>query len=270
MAYQAAGHAARRPRRQGIWHRLVARLGRQGHHPARRPRRHRRKLRAHPPLEPRRHGRAPAPVPRRRERRHATASTAARPSRSPASQKSSRARTSPSRSRAPTARPSTSSPAAASIPITSSNITAPAGSSTTSCGTSPHDARPVDGSGRLDRRGADPRRLRLALGRQVGRQEPAYQWLNVVGALGFIANSGGTARGRRPRSTSSGSASEWSRWSGSSGNARKRRRSATCSGAGRSGARWPPPATSAQRSGRRRSTLSCLTIFSYSPTLSWG
>ena len=72
---------------------------------------------------------------------------------------------------------------------TSSNITAPAASSTTCCGTSRHDARPVDGSRRLDRRGADPRRLWPALGGQARRQEPAYQWLNVVGALGFIANS---------------------------------------------------------------------------------
>ena len=38
MEYQADGHAAGRPRGQGIWHRLVARLGGQGHHPARRPR----------------------------------------------------------------------------------------------------------------------------------------------------------------------------------------------------------------------------------------
>ena len=44
MRYKADGDAARRHRRQGIWHRLVARLGRQGHQPARRPRRHRRDL----------------------------------------------------------------------------------------------------------------------------------------------------------------------------------------------------------------------------------
>ena len=63
------GHAARRARRQGVRLGLVARLGGQGHEPARRPRRDRRELRAHPPLEPRRHGRAAADVPRRRERR---------------------------------------------------------------------------------------------------------------------------------------------------------------------------------------------------------
>jgi aconitate hydratase len=41
-----------------IRQRLVARLGGQGHQPARRPRRDRPELRAHPPLEPGRHGRA--------------------------------------------------------------------------------------------------------------------------------------------------------------------------------------------------------------------
>ena len=94
MAYQARRHAAGRHRRQGIWHRQLARLGGQGHHPARRARGDRRELRAHPPLQPGRHGRAAAAVPRRRERRRASASTAARPSRSPASPASSRARTS--------------------------------------------------------------------------------------------------------------------------------------------------------------------------------
>ena len=80
-ALQGGGRPARRHRRQGIWHRLVARLGGQGHQPARRPRRHRRDLRAHPPLEPGRHGRAPAAVRRRR----CPNSTAARPSPSSAS-----------------------------------------------------------------------------------------------------------------------------------------------------------------------------------------
>ena len=64
---QARRNAARDPCRQGIWHRQLARLGGQGHDPARRPRGDRRELRAHPPLEPGRHGRAPAPVPGRRE-----------------------------------------------------------------------------------------------------------------------------------------------------------------------------------------------------------
>ena len=59
-ALPAGGRAARRARRQGIRHRLVPRLGREGHQPARHPRRHRRDLRAHPPLEPRRHGRGAA------------------------------------------------------------------------------------------------------------------------------------------------------------------------------------------------------------------
>ena len=52
---RAAGHLRRRRIRQ----RLVARLGGQGHQPARRPRRHRPVLRAHPSLEPGRHGRHP-------------------------------------------------------------------------------------------------------------------------------------------------------------------------------------------------------------------
>ncbi len=59
--------AARRVCRQGIRHRLVPRLGRQGHPPAGRARRHRRELRAHPPLQPRRHGRPPAGLHRRPE-----------------------------------------------------------------------------------------------------------------------------------------------------------------------------------------------------------
>ena len=81
MRYKEDGHAARHHRRQGIWHRLLARLGGQGHQPARRPRRHRRDLRADPPLQPRRHGRDPAAV----RRRGARNSTAPRPSPSSAS-----------------------------------------------------------------------------------------------------------------------------------------------------------------------------------------
>ena len=61
-ALQARGRAARRLRRQGIRHRLLARLGGQGHRAARHPRRGGRELRAHPPLQPRRHGRRPAGV----------------------------------------------------------------------------------------------------------------------------------------------------------------------------------------------------------------
>ena len=60
MRYAARGRAARRVRRQGIRHRLVARLGGQGHAPARRARGRRRELRAHPSLQPDRHGRAAA------------------------------------------------------------------------------------------------------------------------------------------------------------------------------------------------------------------
>ena len=46
---RGAGHAAGRPRRQGVRLGLVARLGGQGHRAAGRPGRHRRVLRAHPP-----------------------------------------------------------------------------------------------------------------------------------------------------------------------------------------------------------------------------
>ena len=67
MLYKADGRPLVDRRRQGIWHRQLARLGGQGHGPARRPRGDRRELRAHPPLEPGRHGRAAAAVPRRRE-----------------------------------------------------------------------------------------------------------------------------------------------------------------------------------------------------------
>jgi aconitate hydratase len=70
-ALQGRRHAARHRRGQGIWHRLVARLGRQGHQPARRARGDHRELRAHPPLEPGRHGRAAAAVRRRRHARDA-------------------------------------------------------------------------------------------------------------------------------------------------------------------------------------------------------
>ena len=59
-ALQAGEGSARGLRRQGIRLRLLARLGRQGRQPARRPRRDLPVVRAHPPLQPDRHGRAPA------------------------------------------------------------------------------------------------------------------------------------------------------------------------------------------------------------------
>ena len=62
-------HPARRPRRQGVRLGLLARLGGQGHQPARRPRRDRGVLRAHPPLQPGGHGRPAAAVPRGRDGR---------------------------------------------------------------------------------------------------------------------------------------------------------------------------------------------------------
>ena len=82
-AVPGRGRAAGRLRRQGIRHRLVARLGGQGHRAARRPRGHRRELRAHPPLQPGRHGRRALPVPRKARpgRRSASRATRSSPSR---------------------------------------------------------------------------------------------------------------------------------------------------------------------------------------------
>ena len=55
-------HADDRLRRRGIRHRVVARLGGEGHAAPRRQGGRREELRAHPPVEPRRHGRAALPV----------------------------------------------------------------------------------------------------------------------------------------------------------------------------------------------------------------
>ena len=57
---QGRGRAAGDLRRPRIRHRLVARLGRQGHHVAQRPCGGHPVVRAHPPLQPDRHGRNPA------------------------------------------------------------------------------------------------------------------------------------------------------------------------------------------------------------------
>ena len=134
MALQAGRHAARRHRRQGIWHRQLARLGGQGHRAARRPRGDRRELRAHPPLEPGRHGRAPAAVPRRRECREPRP----RRQRDLHDHRRRRDRAAPGCRGAGDARrrqrASASPPAAASIPTTSSNISARAASCITCCG----------------------------------------------------------------------------------------------------------------------------------------
>ncbi len=59
---QGRERAARHLRRQGIRHRLLARLGGQGHGAAGRARGDRRVVRAHPPLQPDRHGRHAAGV----------------------------------------------------------------------------------------------------------------------------------------------------------------------------------------------------------------
>ena len=58
-ALQGRGRAAGGVCRQGIRHRLLARLGGQGHHAARHPRGDHAIVRAHPPLQPDRHGRDP-------------------------------------------------------------------------------------------------------------------------------------------------------------------------------------------------------------------
>ncbi len=67
------GHPAGDPGRQGVRLGLVAGLGGQGHHAARRTGGHRRVVRADPPLQPDRYGRAAAAVPGGRHRRVARA-----------------------------------------------------------------------------------------------------------------------------------------------------------------------------------------------------
>ena len=57
MRYKKEGTPLDRARRPGVRHRLLARLGGQGHDAARREGGDRRELRAHPPLQPHRHGR---------------------------------------------------------------------------------------------------------------------------------------------------------------------------------------------------------------------
>ncbi len=63
----ARGRADRDLRRQGIWHRLLARLGGEGAAAARRAGGDRRELRAHPPLESDRHGHPAARLRRRHD-----------------------------------------------------------------------------------------------------------------------------------------------------------------------------------------------------------
>ena len=92
MRYKAEGMPLVIFAGQGIRHRLVARLGGQGHGAAGRQGGDRRELRAHPPLEPRRHGRAAADLPSRRGPQALTASPARSGSTSSGSRTSSRAR----------------------------------------------------------------------------------------------------------------------------------------------------------------------------------
>ena len=69
--YHCRKSAASDSGRQGIWLRIVARLGRQGTALARGSRRNCGKLRTHPPLESRRHGHSASAVPAGRECRDA-------------------------------------------------------------------------------------------------------------------------------------------------------------------------------------------------------
>ena len=80
MRYIADRHADGDLRRRGIRHRLVARLGRQGHRAARHQGGRRAQFRAHPSQQPGRHGRAAAAVQRRRQLGDRSASTATKPS----------------------------------------------------------------------------------------------------------------------------------------------------------------------------------------------
>ena len=82
---QSRRRAAGRPGRRRIRHRLQPRLGRQGHVPAGRPRRHRRQLRAHPPQQPGGMGVLPLRIRRRRQPGNRSASPAKKSSTSPTS-----------------------------------------------------------------------------------------------------------------------------------------------------------------------------------------
>ncbi len=79
-ALPRAGSAAGDPRRQGVRHRLLARLGGQGPAAARRARGDRRELRAHPSLQPGRHGHRCRCSSRAASRPRASVSPARRPS----------------------------------------------------------------------------------------------------------------------------------------------------------------------------------------------
>ena len=86
------GRAARRAGRQGVRLGLLARLGGEGHQPARRPRGDRGELRADPPLQPDRDGRASRCSSPRASRSTRSASPARRPSTSATSRTARRRR----------------------------------------------------------------------------------------------------------------------------------------------------------------------------------
>ena len=135
MEYKAGRRSHRHPGRRGIRHRPLARLGRQGDAPARRPRRHRHQLRAHPPQQPRQHGRPAAAIPRRPNLEDRSASPAKRPTKSSASTTpSSPAARSPSTPPPRTAPSRPSRPTSASTRRSSSTTTKTAASCRRSCG----------------------------------------------------------------------------------------------------------------------------------------
>ena len=133
--------AARHLRRQGIRHRLLARLGGQGNAAARRARRDRAELRAHPPLQPRRHGRPAAGAggghelaePRPEGRRDGHHPRHRRPEAAAGRDGGDRVRRRPARR--------TSRCWSESTRSTSSNISATAASCTTCCATSSRKRR---------------------------------------------------------------------------------------------------------------------------------
>ena len=127
-----------------VRHRLLARLGRQGHDAARGQGGHRGELRAHPSLEPDRHGRRPAAIPAAARAPSRSGSPGARSSRS---RDCGAAMPGKSPSRRPRIRVSRSSSrhACASTRPRSASTTATAASCSTCCGSWPRQAARPDG-----------------------------------------------------------------------------------------------------------------------------
>jgi aconitate hydratase len=176
-------------RRQGIWYRLLARLGSQGHQSARRSRRHRRDLRAHPSVQPGRHGRAAASVhgrapglhrgrglhhPRRRRRPAA-----------PGDRCGGRGRRRPLH--LPRPRPHRHVERAGIFPPRRHPSLRPARPrGRRRSGVTPAEIG-VEIAGWVGASLILGAYLLLSIGRVTGRS-PLYQWMNVAGAAGFIVN----------------------------------------------------------------------------------